>query len=247
MRSIILIIYTVLFITLLTACGLLETPIAPPEKTTDFGDLKLTITPVKEIVKPTPFSSPLVSNRFEVSAQVEILAQTIDEIYFNKYGRNLYSNENWWLDYGVDKMNGSDKEYHQYVYLNDRRSYLDPYITVISDDESGGIISVTVTQSDERHSEQTVKTFSDYFYCVIKAFLPDITEDSLGEIFKGLCENENWIDHLAEPYPTALYYTNDMYCYAYFKGGNETICFKTDVSEKLPEYKAGNVKCIEIR
>ena len=243
MRRIMLLIYTAFLIAVLTACDLLETPIVPPVETTGYSNSKPTITPIDEIVNPTQ----LVSNRFEVSAELETLTQTIDETYFNKYGRHLFSDENWWLDYGADKISGSDKYYHQYVYLKDIRSYLDPFISVITDEDCGGIISVTITQSDERHSEQTAKTFSDYFYCVIKAFQPNITDVRLDEIFKDLCENENWIDHLAEPYPSVLYYANDMYCFAYFKDGNETICFKTDVSEKLPEYKAGNVKCNEIR
>lgn len=223
--------FIILLVVLLSACSELESPVASPE----------------EMVEPTPFPTPQVSEKFEISAEFETLTQTMDDTYFSKYGRHLFSDERWWLDYGVYKDDNSHKELHQYVYLEDSRSYLDPNITIVTDENSGSIISVSVIQSStERFTEQTAQTFEEYFYCVTKAFIPDITDNHLNELLKDLYENENWIDHHAEPYPTKLYFTDKIYCYAYFKDGAETIYFGTDVSEKLPEYKANNVNCIEI-
>lgn len=228
-RKAILLPYAILFILLLAACGELEQSFVPPE----------------EMPELTPLSTPL-TRPFEVSAELETLTQTIDDTYFSKYGRRLFPDEHWWMDYGTDKDAETDKELHQYVYLEDHRSYLDPNITVITDEDSGGIISVSVSQSYERFTDQTAQTFEEFYYCVATAFMPDIPDNRLEELLKAMCETENWLDHDEEPYPATLYFTDEIYCYAYFRDGSETIYFGTDVSEKLPDFTSNNVNCVDI-
>ncbi len=225
-------IIMLLFILLLTACSNSQQPVSLP----------------KEAIEPRVTLDQVIPEKIQISPELEMFTQSMNDTYFGKYGKYLFTPDNWWIDYGADHRDSNDqKGLHRYVYLADKRSYLDPNITVNTDKNSGSIISISVNHSStERFTEQTAQTFTEYFYCVAKVLMPDISDDYINNLFEDIQENENRIDHNAEPYPATLYFTDKIYCYAYFKDGAETIFFGTEVSDKLPEYKKRNVKCIEI-
>jgi len=213
-----IIIIVIVLLPLLAACGISDSLSEPPEAVP--GAVDSAFTPENEESAPNEDNALSENNATNKGrAFGEYSASKEDRVA----DKNPYRNEYW-----------------------DNSHRLDPRLIVITDDDSGDILSARISQSFEKFTEQTAQTFENYYYKVAMALLPGMTKAQLGELLEKLYASENWIDSSAEPYPATVYFTDKVYCYAYFQDGAETICFDTDVANQLPGFKANNVDCIQI-
>lgn len=179
---------------------------------------------------------------FSISPEEFISAFNIT--YEKDHQLPLLSGIDEWIDYGISTEGG--RKLHRYLFLIDEKSFIEPSIQLIVDEEINRVVEIITEISEESISDETVRIYREKTLYALKTVFPELSSEENENLYDKLTEDYHIFDNEEEPKPEILYYKNGKGCYSYFRSAYNKIHIIPVTQEYLQQRRADKVKIIDL-